>query len=59
VLWGLIPATHKTITWGGIHMLRVEAGQIVEVWAFVDMAVMLQQLGVSLQPPPSPGDDCP
>lgn len=52
-LWGLIPPTGKSVTWPGIHIVRVEAGQIVEIWAVANQASILQQLGVRLVPPPS------
>jgi predicted ester cyclase len=53
-LWGMIPATGKTITWNGMHMLRVVDQQIVEVWAIANTVAQLQQMGVTLQPPARP-----
>ena len=50
-LWGLIPPTNKQVSWTGMHMLRIEAGQIVQVWAVANTVSVLQQLGVTLQPP--------
>ena len=49
-LWGMIPATGKSITWNGMHMLRVVDQQIVEVWAVGNSVAQLQQMGVTLQP---------
>jgi predicted ester cyclase len=54
-LWGLVPPTHKRVTWGGSHLLRVVDGQIVEVWAFTEFAALLEQLGVRMEPPPEAG----
>ena len=50
VLWDVVPPTNKTVTWSGMHMLRVVDNQIVEVWAIADSVAVLQQLGVKLQP---------
>ncbi len=50
-LWGLIPATNKTVTWSGIHLLCLADDQIVEVCAVADTTAVLQQLGVKLLPP--------
>jgi steroid delta-isomerase-like uncharacterized protein len=50
-LWGFIPPTGKVVEWPGIHIVRVEEGKIVEVWAVANQAVMLQQLGVRIVPP--------
>ena len=41
-----IPATNKTVTQEGIAIHRVRDGKIVEYWAVVDLAGVLQQLGV-------------
>jgi predicted ester cyclase len=49
-LWGMIPATEKTITWNGMHLLRLANKQIVEVWAVQDSIAQLQQMGVTLHP---------
>lgn len=49
-LWNLIPATHRHITWGGMHMLRLVHLQIVEIWAVQDTVAQLQQMGVTLHP---------
>jgi predicted ester cyclase len=49
-LWNLIPATGKTITWHGMHLLRLANQQIVEVWAVQDTIAQLQQMGVTLRP---------
>lgn len=52
-LWGQIPPTGKAVEWPGIHVVRVEGGKIVEVWAVANQALILQQLGVQLVPPPN------
>lgn len=49
-LWGFIPPTGKTVEWPGIHIVRVDEGQIVEIWAVANQATILQQLGVQLVP---------
>ena len=49
-LWNIIPATGKTITWNGMHLLRLAHQQIVEVWAVQNTIAQLQQMSVSLQP---------
>ncbi|MEZ4866471.1 MAG: ester cyclase [Caldilineaceae bacterium] len=56
-LWGMIPPTGKSVTWPGIHIVRVEAGQIVKIWAVANQASILQQLGVRLVPPPSDANE--
>ena len=38
--------TGKSITVGGIAMMRVQAGKVVDLWAQFDQAGMLQQLGL-------------
>lgn len=53
VLWGLLPPTGKTVTWPGIHIVRVAAGQIIEIRAVANQASILQQLGVRILPPNS------
>jgi predicted ester cyclase len=49
-LWGLLPATGRTVTWRGIHLLTVEGGRIIEVWAAAEWVEVLQQLGAQLLP---------
>lgn len=49
-LWGIIPPSHKTVTWSGMHLLRIVNNRIVEVWAIADTISVLQQLGVKLEP---------
>ena len=49
-LWDMIPPTGKTITWTGMHMLRIVNQRIVEVWALANTIAQLQQMGVTLQP---------
>lgn len=41
-----IPATHKEVTQEGIAIHRIHDGRIVEYWSIVDLAGVLQQLGV-------------
>ena len=41
---GIAP-TGKTVTWNGIAIDRFADGKIVERWAIVDVAGVLQQLG--------------
>jgi predicted ester cyclase len=49
-LWNMIPPTEKTITWNGMHLLRLANKQIVEVWAVQNSIAQLQQMGVTLHP---------
>lgn len=51
VLWNMIPATGKRITWNGIHLLRIADKKIVEVWAVQNTIAQLRQMGATLQPP--------
>jgi predicted ester cyclase len=46
-----IPATHKEVVTDGIVIHRVRDGKIVEYWSVVDVANILQQLGVMPGPP--------
>jgi predicted ester cyclase len=41
-----IPATGTQVTMTEIQIVRVAFGQIVDMWANVDLLGMLQQLGV-------------
>lgn len=49
-LWGLLPATGRSVTWRGIHLLTVREGRITEVWAAAEWVEVLQQLGAQLLP---------
>jgi steroid delta-isomerase-like uncharacterized protein len=49
-LWGLLPATGRTASWRGIHLLTVRNDQITEVWAAAEWVEVLQQLGAQLLP---------
>lgn len=40
-----VPATGKVVTWPAIHVLRLEAGKIVERWALADVMAILGQIG--------------
>lgn len=53
MLWGFIPPSNKHVSWSGIHMLRITDQRITEIWATSTMVTMLQQIGVTLQPPAS------
>jgi steroid delta-isomerase-like uncharacterized protein len=46
-----IPATNKEIETDGIAIHRVRDGKIVEYWSVVDVARVLQQVGVLPGPP--------
>ena len=46
-----IPATNKQIESDGIAIHRIRDGKIVEYWAVVDVASILQQVGVLPGPP--------
>lgn len=48
--WNGIPATGKQVTLQGIDILRIENGQITEIWWGYDALGVLQQLGVIPQP---------
>lgn len=52
-LWNMIPPTGKTITWTGIHLLRVADDRIVEIRALQDSVAQLRQMGVALHPAPA------
>ena len=40
-----IPATGKKVTWEEIFICHIKNGKLVEIWAQVDQAGMMQQLG--------------
>ena len=42
-----IPATGREINVPGMIIYRIADGKIVEHWMQIDLAVMMQQLGVS------------
>lgn len=46
-----IPATNREVETDGIVIHRVRDGKIVEYWSVVDVARVLQQLGVLPGPP--------
>lgn len=48
--WNLLPPTGKVITWNGIHLLRLQDGKIVEVWALQNSIAQLRQMGATLHP---------
>lgn len=50
LFWNLIPPTGKMITWNGIHLLRLQNGKIVEVWALQNNIAQLRQMGATLHP---------
>ncbi len=45
-----IPATEKTIEYGGIHIWQVKDGKLVEGWVYEDLLLMMQQIGMELKP---------
>ena len=47
-----IPATHREVETDGIAVHRIRDGKIVEYWSVVDVARVVQQVGV-LQPGPA------
>ena len=49
-LWNMIPPTGKSITWTGMHLLRVVDRRIVEIWALQNGVAQLRQMGVTLHP---------
>lgn len=50
IFWNFIPPTGKQITWGGMHLLRLAEGKIVEVWALQNSIAQLRQMGATLHP---------
>ena len=46
-----IPATNREVETNGIAIHRVREGKIVEYWSVVDVASVLQQVGVLPGPP--------
>jgi len=51
-----VPATGKEISFGGITIVRIENGKIMERWASVDVFGVLVQLGVVPPPGPPPAE---
>ncbi|HYF91464.1 MAG TPA: ester cyclase [Symbiobacteriaceae bacterium] len=49
-LWNLIPPTGRSITWNGMHLLRLADGRIIEIWAVQNGVAQLRQMGVTLLP---------
>jgi predicted ester cyclase len=47
---GGLPATGNTIEIGGIEIIRIENGRIVEIWEAIDWLDFYQQLGFELKP---------
>lgn len=45
-----IPPTGKRVTMSSIEIMRVAGGRIAEHWDEFDVAGVLQQLGVALEP---------
>lgn len=45
-----LPPTHKQVTFGGISIIRIIEGKIVEEWDQVDALGMMQQLGLVPSP---------
>lgn len=44
------PATGNPMTYGGIHMLRILDGKVVEFWLLEDDLGLMRQLGMDLFP---------
>jgi predicted ester cyclase len=44
------PATGNPMTYGGIHMLRIVDGKVVEFWLLEDDLGLMRQLGMDLFP---------
>ena len=45
-----IPVTGKTVEFGGIEIIRIKNGKIVEIWEAVDWLNFYRQLGMELKP---------
>lgn len=45
-----VPATGKTVTYGGAHFGRIVDGKIMEWWLLEDDLSLMQQLGMELTP---------
>jgi predicted ester cyclase len=43
-------ATGRRVEWGGVNLLRVVDGRIVEHWGYADDVGILHQLGAELRP---------
>lgn len=52
-LFGL-PASGRSVAFAGIDWLRIENGQVAELWHIEDMAMMADQLGMPIPPVAAP-----
>ena len=50
-LWGQLPGTGQTLSWRGLHLLRIAGGVIEEIWAVADIGAVLQQLNARVSLP--------
>jgi predicted ester cyclase len=50
-LWGVVPPSGREVRWMGMHLVRVTAGRISEIWALADVTAVARQLDVRLVPP--------
>ena len=51
--WMGVPATGRQISFGGIDIVRIAGGKVVEHWAEFDMLTLLQQIGAMPAPAPA------
>ena len=49
-----VPATGRTVTYGGLTIVRVAGGKMVENWGFYDQVSILAQIGAMGGPPATP-----
>jgi steroid delta-isomerase-like uncharacterized protein len=54
--WMGVPASGRQISFGGIDIVRIAGGKVVEHWAEFNMLRLLQQIGEPPAPMPT-GDD--
>jgi predicted ester cyclase len=53
--FGPVQPTGREVRYQGVTVLRVESGQIVELWSVNELFQLLQQLGADLVPPDGAG----
>ena len=54
--WMGVPASGRQISFGGIDIVRIAGGKVVEHWGEFDMLGLLQQIGAPPAPTPT-GDE--
>jgi steroid delta-isomerase-like uncharacterized protein len=54
--WMGVPATGRQISFGGIDIVRIAGGKVVEHWGEFNMLTLLQQIGAPPAPMPT-GDE--